>query len=689
MSPRPTCLAVFLILIFAPFAASSSDELSPIRDAYRTTILQGAVSEQTVKRSTAALSPEGTWEDVDYADRTRGGWKPYIHLARTFEAARAWASPASPLHGDAALREKTLTALRHWLAKDYRCPNWWYNEIGVPRKMADVLILLEAELTEEEREKALKIVSRAEFGMTGQNSVWVAEITFVRALIEDDPALAAEARKIVLKDLVVTTKEGLQPDASFHQHGPQQQFGNYGLSFASDMSFWGNVWKGTAMALTPEHIRLLQFYVLDGLTGTVYRGFMDVGSCGRQLHKNSQRSKAAAVINVCVRMEKLDPKRAEIYRKIAAANRKPFPPSGRDEIRNFWRSDYVVQNTPGFFLSLKMRSKRTIGCETCNSENMLGRLLADGTTYIYVDGDEYTNIMPVWNWRRLPGITAVQDSNGSLVPRNKRGTTEFVGGTSPDGTHAAVAMDFSRDSLTAKKAWFFLGDHLVCLGAGIACKKDHPVDTTLNQARLKGDVLIASGEKIRTLRPEEETAAAGATGIWHRRVAYRFFEPTGVLVSAKNQTGDWKRVRRAYPDTPVTVPVFTARLEHGKQPRDAKYAYVVTPDCDSDVAGRLPADRIAMIANDAAVQAVADRRNDRLFAVFHAPGELAYGGQTLRVDRPCVVIVNAVSNADKRRVSVCDPTRKAEAMTLRLGERRERIEFPRGENVPHRVSVAL
>ena len=43
----------------------------------------------------------------------------------------------------------------------------------------------------------------------------------------NDEKLATQARDTIASEIYTTTKEGIQPDYSFHQHVPQQQFGNY------------------------------------------------------------------------------------------------------------------------------------------------------------------------------------------------------------------------------------------------------------------------------------------------------------------------------------------------------------------------------------------------------------------------------------------------------------------------------
>ena len=112
-----------------------------------------------------------------------------------------------------------------------------------------------------------------------------------------------------------------------------------------------------------------------------------------------------------------------------------------------------------------MSSKRVIGAELVNEENLSGYHLADGALYLYQGGDEYTDIFPVWDWRKIPGVTCAQTD----IPAFKTSSIEsdFVGGVS-DGTHGCAALDYVRDGVVAKKAWFFGANSVVCLGAGIS-----------------------------------------------------------------------------------------------------------------------------------------------------------------------------------------------------------------------------
>ncbi len=153
--------------------------------------------------------------------------------------------------------------------------------------------------------------------------------------------------------------------------------------------------------------------------------------------------------------------------------------------KQFWRSDFMVEQTKNLYFSVKMNSKRTIGIETINGENLKGYWLPFGLTYIAPTGKEYESIFPVWDWGHLPGVTSPATA---FVPVNNfKQPNTFVGEVS-DGTNGACAMkldiESSGKSIHAQKAWFFLGGSVVALGAGISSSSDSPVDTTLNQTLL-------------------------------------------------------------------------------------------------------------------------------------------------------------------------------------------------------------
>jgi chondroitin AC lyase len=366
---RPSaCRTAFVLLALAalapaPAAAAgpSDDDLAKVRAQVVAHYAAGAPSAGTIDRRLERLRDDGTWPDVDYADRTRGGWATARHMYRVRDFAQAYARAGHRFEGSPEVRDAVVRALRHWVEEDYRNSNWWYTRIGVPKAVAPALLLMgdavPADLAARVREQVL---DRSQMGMTGQNKVWCAGIALVKGLLADDPALVRKARDAIFSELHITTAEGIQPDFSFHQHGPQQQWGNYGLSFAGDTIEWATMLRGTALALEAQRLEVLRRYVLDGLAWTVWNGRMDVSGCGRQIFRGAQRSKGRAVLGCLENLARLDPSAADACKRTRAACSEGSPNTLLGH-RPFWRSDIAIHRRPDWYASVKMSSTRVIG----------------------------------------------------------------------------------------------------------------------------------------------------------------------------------------------------------------------------------------------------------------------------------------------------------------------------------------
>ena len=669
MPTRPACRTVFVFLALAAFAPAppavagpSDDDLARVRDQVIAHYAAGAPSASHVRQYLQRLREDGTWPDVDYADRTRGGWATARHMYRVRDFAQAYAQPGHPFQGSPEVRDAVVRALRHWVEKDYRNSNWWYTRIGVPKAAAPALLLMgdavPADLAARVREQVL---GRSEMGMTGQNKVWCAGIALVKGLLADDPALVRKARDAIFSELRITTAEGIQPDFSFHQHGPQQQWGNYGLSFAGDTIEWATMLRGTALALEEERLDILRRYVLDGLAWTVFSGRMDVSGCGRQIFRGAQRSKGRAVLRCLADLPRLVPSAADACKRTRAACAEGSPNTLVGH-RHFWRSDIAIHRRPDWYASVKMSSTRVVGAETCNSENMRGLHLGDGVLYVLRRGDEYADLFPVWNWRRLPGTTCRQGDE-SLVPSGKRcrGKSDFVGGVG-DGRRGLSAMVYRRGGLTARKAWAFLDDRVVCWGA-IASDENVPVVTTVNQCALRGPVTVAAEGTPKRFEKGSE-GVEGPAWVHHDGVGYVVQRGDRIAVTAETQTGNWHRVHHRYGKEDVSRDVFTLAIDHGTRPKAAAYAYTILAGAEAKQTASAAADpAVETVMPSAGIQAVTAEKGRVVLAVFFEPGRLEWGdGGALAADVPCLVLLDASST--KPRLFVADPTYKRKAVTL-------------------------
>ncbi|MHB8899089.1 MAG: polysaccharide lyase 8 family protein [Thermoguttaceae bacterium] len=624
------------VAVFARGAVSSADDLETIRLRMMAPLLT-APDSKAVARRMESMKDDGTWPDIDYTDAGRSGWSVPAHLERVETLARAYRAPASPLGGDAGVLAAARKGLDAWLRLDPQNPNWWWNEIGVPGAMLPVLLLLDDELSATERQAGLKILERAKIGMTGQNLVWVSEITAGRGLLERDSELVGKAYRRITDEIRVSLSEGIQPDCSFHQHGPCLYSHGYGAAFLMDCSQVAVLLEGTALALPREKIQLLARVILDG-TQWMTRGVAsDFGAEGREITRRGQS--AAYLATVAERMLRLETGREEEFRALAAriAGRAEAPPLVGN--RHFWRADLMTHQRPKYYASARMHSTRLANTDgPSNSEGLLSHHLADGCFVLMQTGKEFNDLFGVWDWRKIPGTTVRQKAELTGTPR-RMGTTDFVGGVS-DGTYGLSACDLERDGLAARKSWFFFDDEIVCLGAGITATEGEPVVTTINQCALAGDVVLAGGDGEVRLERGDHTAET-PKWFWHDSVGYVLVEPARLRLQNDARSGSWHASNGNYPQRQETRDLLTAWIEHGTAPEGARYGYVVVPGTDREKAAAYAADvPVRVLANDENVQAVVHERLGVAAAAFYRPGKLEIGpGRGIEVDRACLMLL--------------------------------------------------
>ncbi|HZZ58218.1 MAG TPA: polysaccharide lyase family 8 super-sandwich domain-containing protein [Opitutaceae bacterium] len=628
-----------------------------------------------------AQNPDGSWSDINYASRSRSLWGPAEHLHRLLALAVA-EHDAHPPAPPAVLRAAVLRGLKFWIGRDPQSDNWWQNTIGMQQALAPVLVLARDDLRRRAPEVwtgACALLARSHVDrMTGTNLVWEAGNLFVLGALTDDEAMMRRMIGLIVGEVRVTTAEGVQPDDSFHQHGPQLNAGNYGLSFVPSAATYALLVKGTPLAFPPSAIAVLSRFEAGFQEWVVWGRYLDLSSCGRQIdEENAQTGKARAIAQAGLLLGELDPASAPHWRRFADRVAGTLPPGAgapRGD-RYYWRSDFLVHRPGAWYFSVKMYSPRVLRTETqINDENYRGYHLCDGMTQLMVRGDEYDNIQPVWDWRKLPGITFKQTTAPFPYGRKVSQTNPcpFVGGAefAPVGV---AAMDIRKEDLTAQKAYFCFPDGIVCLGEDIACPSPAPVYTDVNQCLLRGSVV--------TLSPQ---------AVWHDQVAYVRMDDTPWTYTAGPQTGSWALLRKegASPDK-VTMNVFNLWLEHGTAPTHAHYAYAILPRMSQDRARQwLKRPRLRVVSNGI-VQAVADDAHKLVAAVFHGPGTVPGFGAaaSFYADAPCIVIART-SVPGHIAFAVADPTQKLkEVHLIAVGLKKITVTLPTGAKAGSTVVV--
>lgn len=623
-----------------------------------------------VRANLKNLNADGSWTDINYTD------VQYAPLKRIKDMATAYIRPANEWYNNAALHGSIVKALQSWLDKNPKNKNWWYNDIFYPQAIGQTLILMRNAKVQVpvslEQALILRMIRRLKTG-DGANTSDEALHYLYRACLTRNKATLDSAAKYLFEPIAVTDgKEGVQVDGSYYQHGKQQAIASYGRVFAGNSVNAAFYLRETAYALPKEQLAILVSYLKNTFLQTIRGSFYDFNVRGRGIsRKDSLSSGMGGMIE---KIKSFDPENATYWDASAqrTSNKKPANYGIRSNHAQFWKSNYTLHVRPSYTFSVQTSSVRTLRTERGNNENILGKFLPDGATNIQRTGSEYANLMPVWEWDKIPGTTSrdYPDDEGATIRKDWGipGTTKFSGGVS-DGVYGLSCYDLNYDSVEARKGWFFFDKEVVCLGAGITSEAKESITTTINQAWSKGDVISSSGEK-------------NETGIWtvHDSVGYIFPEGGRVGISNTEQSGSWYRINQFQDKALLKHNVFKMWINHGNAPKNASYRYIVIPAIT--VAGIKKYDRtvIQILKNTAELQAVKHTGLNMLQAVFYEPGTLVYDGGSITVDKPCALYIKDL-NSKTPVLYIADPAQENQSIQVQFK--------PSGSTTPQNITCNL
>jgi len=629
-----------------------------------------ALRSQEVARLVSGYDSVRQWSDIVYSDTSRGFWSPLAHLDRIRTLALEWSDTSSGHFHDKAIWQVINGALDNWLEKRYHNSNWWHNEIGIPQYMRDILVLLGDSLGARRRSGALQVLGqyRLQQPGNGANLVWSADLGLHYGALTGNDSLIRICADRLIGEVHITTGDGIQSDYSFHQHLARLQMYQYGAAYLQQNARLARQLKGTPWAYPEDRIRLLTSFVLEGwqwmcrgvntVPGTIDRSVSRIGA----LHAGDLRG---TIPYLC----ELDPSRAVSLQALAARQDGGGEPL--QGFRYYPRSDFSVYQGRQFGFFLKTMSDRTLPSESINSENLKGRWLNAGDAYMIGNGKEYYDLMPVWDWEHLPGITgcaggaagsaavgvAVGAAGGANLVRHA-----FTGGVS-DGQSGVTVMDYQvGEGLTARKFWACHDGVVVCLIGDL--RSDAAAYTTIDQCRWQGNI-VADGRVL----SEGVDTLNDVRWIQHAGKACIFLRPSKLVVRAGSSSGSWQSINASEPSTPVTEKLYMPVMLHS--PGTDSCGYVLTA-CATPREARSLARRPSwnVVRNGRDCQVV--RFKDGLVVgAFYTGGSLALDGhRKVTVDQPCLLMV------EKDAVYISDPSQKGMAVKVSVNGVARTVQLP-------------
>lgn len=628
-----------LLLTSLVAQARSADAIDTLAQRLHDSLVAPALN-SSVSKWLGAQKPDGTWPDIDYADRSQTGWSPVNHPTRLLALTQAWAKPGSKYQGqDSVLRRVTL-GMEVYLVRNPVSTNWWYNEIGEDLPWGQTLILLRGTVPESTLARWALRIDGTWAKWTGANLSWEGSAHIYRSIVRNEPqGVDSVLRRMREQVVLVDSGDGLHRDFSFAQHSSKRTFpynGGYGENFLEETLRWWVLAQGTRFAFSPAETALLDSMVLEGTPWMLHAGKWDPTMLGRGLARPGTLSGSGGLRRAAVNLRPGGAAGALDSLQAWLAGTGPWyrPPN-----KVFWTCGYMAHRGGGWTNSIRAPRRDETATEFGNGENLKGWFLAYGSTWIRIRGDERDLIWPIFDWASIPGVTndRVDTFPGqNLKNASNYGTTDFVGGVS-DGRSAVFAYDYQVSAVRGKKAWFQTPDALVALGAGLSFDVPRPVSTSVDQRWAKGPVVLATTAGRTTLATDSVSSSA-LSWIHHDSTGYWFPAPESLVVGATVRTGTWKSIDTLYTDTISRGTVFFARLEHGREASSAGYSYAIVPGVSSDSMERWVARRsVAVAMNTSTVQAV--HQGTWRGMAFHATDTARFeDGLKVTVDRPCVLI---------------------------------------------------
>ncbi|MEW1724810.1 polysaccharide lyase 8 family protein [Streptomyces sp. NPDC093109] len=660
-----------------------------------------------------AMAPAATylWPDRPF-DPPSGITQSY---ARLWTMTRAYARPGTGLTGDGALLAAVLAGLDHLAATVYHPSadpygNWWEWRIGSPRLLVDIAAVLHERLGAERRAAALAAVDHfvpdrllTDYSgvSTGANRVDLCRSVAVRGVLGRAPdriALARDALAPVFP--YVTTGDGLYADGSFVQHTWVAYSGTYGQVLLDGLGRLLTLLAGSGWAVTDPAHRLVLDSVERAFAPLIYNGLAMDSVSGRAVSRGLLRSdeervprgdhfhgqeliaaiavlagaaspaarpRWTALIKGWIERDTVSPVLtarqfdvADLARlhALAAAPVPAAPePTGHTL---FAAMDRAVHRRPGWAVNIAMASERIASYECGNGEHPRGWHTGAGMVYWWRadrGNDQYSD----WFWPtvdpyRMPGTTV---STRRLADRaggewgEPRPAVRWVGGAT-DGEFAAVGQHVKGlgSTLEARKSWFCAADAVVCLGAGISCTDGVPVETVVDNRNL-GEPGGRGGAAF-TLDPARRWAHLEGHGGW-------VFPDGGALRTlSEERTGAWSDINATSSPERSTRRYRTLWLDHGTDPVDATYSYLLMPGASRRTLAARAADRrwLEILANTPARQAVALRSLGCVAANFWLAGTAG----PLAASAPASVLV--VVRGRSAVIGVSEPVRSGRPLEI-------------------------
>ncbi|MFP7299784.1 polysaccharide lyase 8 family protein [Neobacillus niacini] len=384
--------------------------------------------------------------------------------------------------------------------------------------------------------------------------------------------------------------------------------------------------------------------------------------------------------------------------------------------------DKTVHLRDSYAFAFARSSDRISKYEYMSGENLMPWFQGDGAYYLYLSGRDQTksfgaHYFAAMDPYKLPGTTVpIEDRKtipelygGKLFYENTNhplnffassvsqndyvyfpvGTNTYSGGVKlgkygvtgiqlgdeigyRDKQKGLLPEDFVvYKNADANKSAFMFDDEIVLLGSGIKDQLGREVISTIDNRMFDtsetSSITGATYDNNKLFNPVngqyELKWLNFKTDDDTSKVGYYFPEAASINVSTNTVTESLKKIRIPNPDTMTTKNFFTLGLEHGTNPQNAKYAYVILPNFNDEETERYAKNPgVRILSNSEDVHAVEH-------VSLGLKGFNFFGGNKKSVSNvtsynPASILVK--KDGDIVTIAVSDPTFSLDKMKLEV-----------------------
>ncbi|TDT74678.1 polysaccharide lyase family 8-like protein [Arthrobacter sp. AG258] len=168
------------------------------------------------------------------------------------------------------------------------------------------------------------------------------------------------------------------------------------------------------------------------------------------------------------------------------------------------------------------------------------------------------------------------------------GDSAWAGGADLNGKYGVSGMQIASPGTTldAQKSWFVMDDEVVAVGSGITANKGREVETIVENRRLSDAFpgrLTVDGQELgaddgkRDLGDVSWAALSG--GVSGSDLGYVFPKKTALTALHESRSANWSEIGNS--NLAAQNRFASLAINHGKDPQDASYSYVLLPGADA------------------------------------------------------------------------------------------------------------